>query len=134
MIVTDPIADMLTRIRNAGMVNHSQVAMPHSKTKAAIAGVLKEEGFIADFEVIPTTPQPTLRIGLKYTHDRPPRFVITGIKRASKPGRRLYVGKHEMPWVRSGLGVVVVSTSKGVVTGHQARKLGVGGEVLCYVW
>ncbi len=134
MSVTDPIADMLTRIRNATMVQHQQVVMPNSKMREAIARILKEEGFIKEYEVIPTKPQPMLRLSLKYASGKRPRSVITGLKRVSKPGRRIYVGRHELPWVRSGLGVAIVSTPKGVMTEQQARRLGVGGEVLCYVW
>jgi small subunit ribosomal protein S8 len=134
MSVTDPIADMLTRIRNAAMVNHRQVVMPSSKMREAIARILKEEGFVEDFDVIPAKPQPILRISLKYTHTKRPESVITGLKRVSKPGRRVYAGHHKLPWVRSGLGVAIVSTPKGVMTGQQARRQRLGGEVLCYVW
>ncbi len=134
MSVSDPIADMLTRVRNAAMVKHRQVAMPTSKMREAIAGVLKEEGFIEGYEVIPATPQATLRLSLKYTSGRNSVSVITGLKRVSKPGRRVYLGHDELPWVRSGLGTAIITTSKGVVTGRQARRLGVGGEILCYVW
>ena len=134
MSLTDPIADMLTRIRNAAMVKHPQVAMPTSKMREAIAGVLKEEGFIERYEVIPAKPQSTLRLGLKYSSGRNSVSVITGLKRVSKPGQRVYLGHDELPWVRSGLGTAIVSTPKGVVTGRQARRLGVGGEVLCHVW
>ena len=134
MSLSDPIADMLTRIRNATMVKHGQVAMPTSKMREAIAGILKEEGFIEGYVVIPAKPQSTLRLSLKYTSGRNSVSVITGLKRVSKPGQRVYVGHDELPWVRSGLGTALISTSKGVVTGRQARRLGVGGEVLCYVW
>jgi small subunit ribosomal protein S8 len=134
MSVSDPIADMLARIRNATMVQHRQVAMPTSKIRVAIARILKEEGFIQDYELIPASPQPMLRISLKYTQARRPQPVITGLKRMSAPGRRVYAGRHDLPWVRSGLGIAIVSTSKGVMTAQQARRLGVGGEVLCYVW
>jgi small subunit ribosomal protein S8 len=134
MSVSDPIADMLARIRNAAMVQHRQVAMPTSKIREAIARILKEEGFVQDYELIPASPQAMLRISLKYTQARRPQPVITGLKRISSPGRRVYAGRHDLPWVRSGLGVAIVSTSKGVMTGQQARRLGVGGEVLCYVW
>ncbi len=133
MSVTDPIADMLTRIRNAGMVKHPQVAMPNSKMREAIAKILKEEGFIKDFEVLPGKVS-SLLIHLKYTRDRRASPVIVGMKRASKPGRRMYAGKQDIPWVRSGLGVAIMSTSTGVMTGDQARRQGVGGEILCYVW
>ena len=134
MSVTDPIADMLTRIRNATMVQHRQVVMPTSRMREAIARILKEEGFIADYDAIPAKPQPILRISLKYTRTKRPESVITGLKRVSKPGRRVYVGRRDLPWVRSGLGVAIVSTPKGVMTAQQARRQRVGGEVLCYVW
>jgi small subunit ribosomal protein S8 len=134
MSVTDPIADMLARIHNATMVKHQQAVMPHSEVREAIARILKEEGFITNYEVIPATPQPSLRVILKYTQTRRPRPVITGLKRVSRPGRRVYAGFQELPWVRSGLGVAIVSTPRGVMTGQQARRMRVGGEVLCYVW
>lgn len=134
MSVSDPVGDMLTRIRNAADARHSQVAMPNSNLRAAIARILKEEGFIRDYEVIDTKPQSTLRIWLKYTKDKHPVPVINMAKRISKPGRRVYVGFREIPWVRSGMGIAILSTPKGVMTGVQARKSHVGGEVLCYVW
>lgn len=134
MSVTDPIADMLTRIRNAGIARHPQLAMPSSRMREAIAKILKEEGFIKDYEVLPGKITPSLLIHMKYTRDRRPNPVISGIQRVSKPGRRAYAGKKEIPWVRSGLGVTIMSTSKGVMTGDQARRQGIGGEVLCYVW
>ena len=134
MSVTDPIADMLTRIRNATMVQHRQVVMPTSKMREAIARILKEEGFIQDFDVIQASPQPILRMNLKYTQTKRRAPVITGLKRVSKPGRRVYAGRSDLPWVRSGLGVAIVSTPKGVMTAQQARSQRVGGEVLCYVW
>jgi small subunit ribosomal protein S8 len=135
MTVTDPIADMLTRMRNALMIGHVMVAMPSSKIKVAIAKILKDEGYIEDFFVTDDKPQPVLRIRLKYTGDRRSRVpVITKLKRISKPGRRVYAGKNEIPWVLSGMGIAILSTPKGVITGGQARRLGVGGEVLCYVW
>jgi len=134
MSVTDPIADMLTRIRNAAMVQHRQVVMPTSKMREAIARILKEEGFVGDYDVIPAKPQSILRISLKYTQARRSTSVITGLKRVSKPGRRVYFGRHDLPWVRSGLGVAIVSTPKGVMTAQQARRQHLGGEVLCYVW
>ncbi len=133
MSVTDPIADMLTRIRNAGIAQHKQVAMPTSKMREAIAKILKEEGFIKGYEVLPGKVA-SLLLNLKYTRDRRPVPVIVGIQRVSSPGRRTYTGKQNIPYVRSGLGVAIVSTSKGVMTGEQARRQGVGGEVLCYVW
>jgi small subunit ribosomal protein S8 len=135
MSVTDPIADMLTRIRNATMVQHRQVVMPTSKMREAIARILKDEGFIEDYDVIPAKPQPILRVSLKYTKTKQrPESVITGLKRVSKPGRRVYSGRSDLPWVRSGLGVAIFSTPKGVMTAQQARRQHVGGEVLCYVW
>jgi len=136
MSVIDPIADMLARIRNASAVGHNTVAVPHSHIKAAIAQILKDEGFIQDFEVVLAgQSHSVLRIWLKYTGDRRHRRpVITGMERVSKPGRRVYSGKDEIPWVLSGTGVAILSTPKGVLSGDQARRLGVGGEVLCYVW
>ncbi len=134
MSVVDSIADMLTRIRNAGIAQHTQVAMPTSKMREGIAKILQEEGFIGSFEVLPGKVTSTLVINLKYTRERRPKPVISGLKRASKPGRRYYCGKNDIPWVRSGLGIAIMTTSKGVMTGSQARQAGVGGEVLCYVW
>lgn len=134
MSVTDPIADMLTRIRNATMVQHRQVVMPTSKMREALARILKDEGFIEDYDVIPAKPQPILRISLKYSKTKRSASVITGLKRVSRPGRRVYFGRRDLPWVRSGLGVAIVSTPKGVMTAQQARRQHVGGEVLCYVW
>jgi small subunit ribosomal protein S8 len=134
MYVSDPIADMLTRIRNANMIQRRQVLMPSSKMRVAIARILKEEGFIEDYEEISAKPQAILRLDLKYTQDKRPQPVIMGLKRISKPGRRVYAGRQDLPWVRSGLGVAIVSTSQGVMTAQQARRLRVGGEVLCYVW
>lgn len=134
MSVSDPIADMLTRIRNATMVQHTQVTMPTSRMREAIARILKEEGFIEGYEVIPSRPAPVLRLKLKYAPGKPPVSVIRGLKRVSKPGRRVYVGHDNLPWVRAGLGIAIISTSKGILTDRQARRLGVGGEVLCYVW
>jgi len=134
MSVTDPIADMLTRIRNASMVQHRQVVMPTSKMREAIARILKDEGFVGDYDVISAKPQPILRINLKYAKTKRSESVITGLKRVSKPGRRVYFGRRDLPWVRSGLGVAIVSTPKGVMTAQQARRQHVGGELLCYVW
>ena len=133
MSVTDPIADMLTRIRNGGMARHPQVAMPTSKIREAVAKILKEEGFIQDYEVLPGKVS-SLLLHLKYTRERYSKPVITGLQRVSTPGRRTYVKKSDIPWVRSGLGVAILSTPKGVMTGDEARRIGVGGEVLCYVW
>ncbi len=132
MTVSDPIADMLTRLRNASMARHAQVLVPASKIKVAIAKILKEEGFIQDFEVTQDKPQPVIRVWLKYDEDRRP--VLRGVKRVSKPGRRVYTRRQDIPWVQSGMGVAILSTPKGVLTDRQARYLGVGGEVLCYVW
>jgi small subunit ribosomal protein S8 len=134
MYVSDPIADMLTRIRNATMIQRRQVVMPSSKMRVAIARILKEEGFIEEYEEISAKPQAILRLDLKYTQDKRPQSIIMGLKRISKPGRRVYFGRQDLPWVRSGLGVAIVSTSQGVMTAQQARRLRVGGEVLCYVW
>jgi small subunit ribosomal protein S8 len=129
---TDPIADMLTRIRNALMVRHNQVAVPSSKVKVAIAKILRDEGYIQGYDVTKDHPQPMLRIWLKYAEDGEP--TITDLKRVSKPGCRVYSGKEEIPRVLSGIGTAILSTSRGVMTGSKARSLGVGGEVLCYVW
>lgn len=135
MTMSDPIADMLTRIRNALMRGHPTVSMPHSKTKEAIAEVLQEEGYIEGFQVLPQQPQKVLQIDLKYTGSRRSRrSIITGLERVSKPGRRIYVGKKEVPWVLSGMGIAILTTSRGILTGQKARHLGVGGEVLCKVW
>ena len=136
MSVTDPIADMLTRIRNAAMAGHVLTAMPSSKMKAAIAKILKEEGFIEDFEVVDGEGpgQKVLRVRLKYVGDRRQRRpVLTGLERVSRPGRRVYTGKKDIPWVLSGMGVAIISTPKGMMTGQKARKLGVGGEIVCKV-
>jgi len=132
MSMSDPIADLLTRIRNAVMARHSQVTVPHSKLKWAIVGVLKEEGFVERVEVLKDQPRPMIRIWLKYDEEKKP--VLTGIRRISKPGCRIYSGRDDIPWVFSGLGVAILSTSRGVVTDAQARRLGIGGEVLCYIW
>ncbi|OIO91259.1 MAG: 30S ribosomal protein S8 [Anaerolineae bacterium CG2_30_64_16] len=131
-MISDPIADMLTRIRNGLMARHKQVVVPGSKVKVAMARILKEEGFIRDFEVTKDVPQPQLRIVLKYNRDR--KSIITGLQRISKPGRRVYVKRSEIPWVLSGLGIAILSTPQGPMTGQKARRLGLGGEVLCYVW
>jgi small subunit ribosomal protein S8 len=135
MTMSDPIADMLTRIRNASMRQSESISMPHSGMKERLAKVLMEEGYIKDYQIIPDSPQPVLRLRLKYLGDRRHRqSVITGLVRVSKPGRRVYVRKDEIPWVLSGMGVAIMTTSKGLVTGQQARRLGVGGEVICEVW
>lgn len=137
MSVTDPIADMLTRIRNAVVLGHTIVALPSSKMKIAIAKILKEEGYINNFEVVDgKIPQhKMLRLRLKYVGERRERRpVITGLERVSRPGNRIYTGKQEIPWVLSGMGIAILSTPKGVMTGQRARQLGVGGEVICKVW
>lgn len=132
MTMTDPVADMLTRIRNANMAYTEQIAMPSSKLKAAVAEILMKEGYIRDYLIEPTTPQATLKLALKYTKDR--ERVLTGIRRISKPGLRVYAKADEMPRVLGGLGVAIVSTSQGLVTDREARKARVGGEILAYVW
>ena len=137
MSMTDPISDMLTRIRNAMSVGHPTVAMPSSKLKVEIARILKEEGYVGGFEVVEgERPQfKILRMQLRYVGERRLRRpVITGLERVSKPGRRVYTGKREIPWVLSGMGVSILTTPKGVMTGQRARQLGVGGEILCKVW
>ncbi len=132
MTATDPIADMLTRIRNAGMVKHDSVLVPASKMKLAIAKILKEEGFIADYEVVKGKPQRDIKIQLRYMEDNRP--AISGLKRISKPGLRVYVQKGEIPRVYGGMGIAIMSTSTGLRTGQQAWRQGSGGELLCYVW
>ncbi len=135
MSMSDPIADMLTRVRNALMRQHPSVSMPHSKSKEAIAKVLMDEGYIADYSVVSQKPHDVLQIELKYMGGRRDRrSVITGLERVSKPGRRTYVGKNNIPWVLSGMGISILTTSRGVMTGQQARRQGVGGEVICRVW
>jgi small subunit ribosomal protein S8 len=137
MTVMDPIADMLTRIRNAVMAGHSTVALPSSKLKLEIAKILKDEGFLEGFEVAETenSVQKVLRLKIKYVGERRERRpVLSGIERVSKPGRRIYTKKQDIPWVLSGIGVAILSTPKGVMTGARARQLGVGGEILCKVW
>ncbi len=133
MPVTDPVADMLTRIRNAIQIRHESVLVPHSKLKLAIAKILKDEGYIRDFD-LPRGKKahPTLRVHLSYREGRIP--AITGLKRVSKPGLRTYVGKGEIPRVYGGLGLAIISTSKGLMAGRRAWREGIGGELLCYVW
>lgn len=132
---SDPIADMLTRIRNAIMVGHPTVAIPHSKIKVAIAEILKDEGYIEDFAVEEQSPASVITVKLKYWGKRRERRpVISNLERISKPGRRIYVGKDNIPWVLSGMGIAILSTPNGVMTGQKAHRQGVGGEVLCYVW
>ena len=130
--MTDPIADLLTRIRHAIAADHEYAEIPASKFKAEIARILDEQGYIESYSVEPARVGQVLRVKLKYTEDR--RSVISGLKRVSRPGRRTYTDSTEVPKVLGGMGTVIVTTSKGVMTGHQARKEGVGGEVVAYVW
>lgn len=132
MVMTDPIADMLTRIRNANLVGHEKVEVPGSNIKRAIAEILKREGFVRDAEFIADDKQGVIRLFLKYGKGQ--ERVITGLKRISKPGLRVYVNHDNIPRVLGGLGVALISTSSGIVTDKEARKLSVGGEVLCYIW
>ena len=132
MTVSDPIADMLTRIRNAIMARHDNVLVPASKMKLAVAKILKDEGFIANYEIARDKPHRTIKISLRYLGDNQP--AISGLKRVSKPGLRVYVQKKEIPRVYSGLGIAIISTSKGLRTGQQAWRQGAGGELLCYIW
>lgn len=132
MPTTDAIADMLTRIRNGLIVRKAFVLIPSSKLKVSIAQILLEEGFIQGYEVTDERPQSNIRVWLKYDEKR--KSVVTGLKRISKPGRRVYKGKRSLPWVFSGMGIAIVSTPKGVMTDQEARRQGVGGEILCYVW
>lgn len=132
MPVTDPVADMLTRIRNAIQARHDSVLVPHSKLKQAIAQLLKEQGYIRDFDMPRGHAHPTMRVHIAYRANREP--VISGLKRVSKPGLRVYVGKGEIPRIYGGIGTAVISTSKGVMAGRQAWREGIGGELLCYVW
>ena len=132
MTMTDPIADMLTRIRNANTVGHDTVEVPASKMKTSIAGILAEEGYIKGFDVIDDKKQGIIRIYMKYGANK--ERVISGIKKISKPGLKVYAKAEDVPRVLGGLGIAIVSTSKGVVSDKEARKLGVGGEVVCYVW
>ncbi len=131
-MVTDPIADMLTRIRNANQMRYKEVEVPASKTKIEIAKILKEEGFIVDYKINKTKPQDVLVLTLKYGEKK--QRVITGLKRISKPGLRVYVKAEQLPRVLNGLGIAIVSTSKGIMTDKNARKESLGGEVLAYVW
>ena len=132
MVTTDPIADMLTRIRNANDAYHDHVDMPASKMKAAVLTILKDEGFVKNVEQVEVENHPTLRVSLKYGANR--EKVIKGLKRISKPGLRVYANKEELPKVLGGLGIAIISTSKGVMTDKAARKAGLGGEVLAFVW
>ena len=132
MNISDPIADMLTRIRNGIMARHTQVEMPSSNIKVGIARILKDEGFIKDFEVTKDVPQPVLRVSLKYTTDR--QSVVTSLRRVSKPGLRRYTKRDDIPLVLSGMGAVILSTPQGLMTGKEAFKRRLGGELLCEVW
>jgi small subunit ribosomal protein S8 len=132
MMITDPIADMLTRIRNASNVKHKSVEVPASNMKKRLAEILLDEGFIKKFEVAEDNMQNVVKIDLKYGANN--EKVITGLKRISKPGLRVYVKSDDVPRVLGGLGIAVISTSKGIMTDKEARKLGIGGEVVCYVW
>lgn len=137
MAINDPIADMLTRIRNAVMAGQALVAMPSSKIKIEIAKILKDEGYLENYEMVDgeISAQKVLRVKVKYVGERRERrAVISGLERISKPGRRIYTKKQNIPWVLSGIGVAILSTPKGVMTGARARQLGVGGEILCKVW
>ena len=131
-MLTDPIADMLTRMRNTLLIKTEKVDIPASRMKVELAKILKEEGFIKSYKIIKDKKQGMLRVTLKYSPDNSP--VISGLKRISKPGRRIYAGKDEVPKVMDGVGIAVISTSKGVLTDKACRREGVGGEVLCYIW
>ncbi len=131
MTISDPIADMLTRIRNAVMVRHDSVLVPVSEMKLAIAKILRDEGFIGDYEVLKGTPHRVIKIHLRYDDKNQP--VLSGLERVSKPGLRVYVGRKEISRVAGGLGIAILSTSKGVMTGQRAWRQGIGGELLCYV-
>ena len=132
MTMTDPIADMLTRIRNANTVGHETVEIPASKMKKAIAEILKEEGYITDFDVIEDNKQGMIKVTMKYGANK--EKVISGIKKISKPGLKVYAKAGDVPKVLGGLGTAIISTSRGILSDKEARKLGVGGEVICYVW
>lgn len=134
MNVNDPIADMLTRIRNGNTAGHEVVSMPSTKVLAEIARVISEEGYIKGYSIEDTTPQKTLHIDMKYGNDKNRSKVIRGIRRISKPGLRVYVSADELPRVLGGLGTAVISTSRGMMTDRDARKLGIGGEVIAYIW
>ncbi len=137
MTISDPIADMLTRIRNVAMSQQTLVSMPSSNLKAEIARILKEEGYIESYEVVDSkvAGQKILRLRLKYIGERRYRRpIITGLQRVSRPGCRVYTAKKDIPWVLSGIGIAILSTPKGVMTGQRARKIGVGGEILCKIW
>ncbi|MFC2002389.1 30S ribosomal protein S8 [Chloroflexota bacterium] len=133
MTISDPIADMLTRIRNATMARHDFVLVPTSKTKLSITRILKEEGFISDYEVLKGKPHREIKIHLKYYKSKN-QPVLTGLERVSKPGLRIYAQRKEIPRVYGGLGIAILSTPTGIMTGQQAWRRGIGGELLCYVW
>jgi small subunit ribosomal protein S8 len=130
-MVNDPIADMLTRIRNAVMVGHDSVMVPHSRVKVSIAKILKDENFIGDFEIVKGKPEQMMKVQLKYVDKQP---AVLGLERVSRPGLRVYAGKTEIPRVYGGLGVAIMSTSQGIMTGKDAWRKKLGGEVLCYIW
>ncbi len=130
-MVTDPIADMLTRIRNAILAHHDSVPVPLSRAKLAIAKILKDEGFISDYSVLKEGNRRDIKVTLKYVNNQP---AVLGLERVSKPGLRIYVGKREIPRVYGGLGIAILSTSKGLMVGHEAYRQNLGGELLCYVW
>ncbi|MDR1293042.1 MAG: 30S ribosomal protein S8 [Clostridiales Family XIII bacterium] len=132
MTMTDPVADMLTRIRNANSVGHEDVSVPASRVKKSIAGILKDEGYINDFDLVTDDKQGVINIKMKYGVDN--EKVISGIRKISKPGLRVYAKAEDVPRVLGGLGIAIISTSKGVISDKEARRLGVGGEVICYVW
>lgn len=131
-VITDPIADLLTRIRNANTANHETVDVPASRMKRAIVEILKDEGFISSYQSVTEGPQGTIRVTLKYGPEK--EKVITGLRRISRPGLRIYANKTEIPRVLGGLGIVIMSTSKGIMSGKQAKRAGLGGEVVAYVW
>jgi len=132
MSLTDPIADMLTRIRNAVSIKKKEINVPSSRIKVEIAKILKEEGFIKNFKVIDDNKQGVLNINLKYTDEN--QSVVSGVRRVSKPGCRIFCTKDSIPKIMNGLGIAIVSTSKGIATGKKCEELGVGGEVICYIW
>ena len=132
MPVSDPVSDMLTRIRNGQLVRHPVIELPSSKTNVAVAGVLLKEGYLQDFEVVKHRPQDRLRLRLKYVDGRKP--IISGLKRVSKPGLRIHVNRKEVPRFYGGIGISIVSTSQGIMTGQEAWRKGLGGELMCYVW
>ena len=132
MKITDPIADMLTRVRNAAQARHTTVDIPYSKMKIAIAKILAEEGYISGFDVVEDGPRRSLRLQLKYDTNREP--VVSGIRRVSRPGLRVYAGMHDIPRVRGGMGTVVVSTNRGLMTGREARRRHLGGELIAEIW